>query len=84
MRLPYKKLSLSEFEKTLTERYRGKLCSFTYPGYDIVYGICDNISIDMSKLPAQEIVIILGRSDGLYRYTCSVETLTECLKILKS
>jgi hypothetical protein len=84
MRLPYKKLSLAAFEDTLSERYKGKLCSFTYPGYDIVYGMCEEIAVDTVKLPAVEIVIQLGRADGIHRYSCSAETLTECLKVINN
>lgn len=84
MKSPFhnKFLSLEQFEAYLTVQYKGKLCSFTYPGYDTVYGMCDSIAVDTAKLPEQIIVIILGRSDGLHRYTCSAETLSECLKLL--
>lgn len=75
-------LSLSQFEDQLSKYYKGKLCSFTYPGYDTIYGMCDSIAVDTAKLPEQIIVVIMGRADGLHRYTCSAETLNECLKLL--
>lgn len=78
-----KEMSLGEFEDHLSKLYKGNFCSFTYPGYDMVYGMCEEISIDLPKLPAKEIVILLGRTDGIHRYTCSIESLLECLKVIR-
>lgn len=77
-------VSLQDFEEVLTKVYKGSFCSFTYPGYDIVYGMCEEICIDTLKLPAKEVIIQLGRADGIHRYTCSIESLRECLKVIRN
>ena len=85
MKVPVKQdMTLDEFEAFLASQYKGKLCSFTYPGYDIVYGMCEEIGVDTLKLPDKDIIIQLGRADGIHRYTCSVESLTECLKVIRN
>jgi hypothetical protein len=76
-----KQLNLDEAEAVLRLRFKGKLCSFTYPGYSTVYGMVDEISFDTLKLAEKlkEVVIIMGTK----RYSVSLECLHECLKLTK-
>lgn len=72
------KLNHQQAENLLEMTYKGKYCSYAYPGYDTVYGMVDNIAIDISK-PEPVVVIQMNNR----RYTCSSESLTECLALLK-
>lgn len=71
-----KQLTHKQAEEILTRNYVNKIVSFTYPGYDPVYGKVDEISIDTTHDP--EVVIQMNDT----RYTCSPESLKQCLKLL--
>ncbi len=69
-----KQISKQQAEKLLHDKFYNKMVSFKYPGYDIVYGKVDQICIDHNS----EIVIQMNGK----RYTCSPESLKECLTLL--
>ena len=64
-----------ELESTLSAYYKRKLCSFSYPGKDIVSGIVDELAVDHD---GTVIVHIRGK-----RYESSLEAFQDCIKILK-
>lgn len=70
-------MSLAEAEERLAGKYKGKYCSLSLPGYNIVYGKVDEISIEMVKEPI--VVIQMNHT----RYTVSIESLKDCLKTLR-
>lgn len=67
------KISREQAEKILHERFVNKCVSFTYPGYQTVHGKIDSIAVEKG-----EIIIQMNNT----RYTCSPESLNECLKLL--
>lgn len=71
-----KKYTRQELEALLTRRYKGQVIQFNYPGKELVSGMCDQVSID------DNFDLILQIKDT--RYTCSVESINDCIKILRS
>lgn len=71
--------TMKELETVLEKKYKGKYCTFQYPGYNLVHGIVDSIVVDTLKLPLQEILIRIN--DTLY--SVSFDCLKECLQIVK-
>lgn len=72
-----KQVILQEMEQALEQKFKGKNCSFEYPGYKTVYGMVDSICINV--LDNKECVIIMNDK----RYTCELLSLKEHLKLLK-
>lgn len=64
-------------EELLGTRFRGRYCKFHYPGYDAVYGMVDEISIQELGEP----LVIIQMNNK--RYEVSPESLNECLTLLK-
>lgn len=71
------KVTLQQIEALMTARYKGKNCSYSYPGYKTVYGMVDEISVN--TINQTEAVIIMGNK----RYTCELAHLQEHLQLLK-
>ena len=69
-----KLITRQEAESILNRRFYNKVCCFTYPGYKSVFGKVDQIAIDHKGV----IVIQINNE----RYTCSSESLNECLTLL--
>lgn len=71
------KINQQQAEQILYKNYYNKFVSFEYPGYPIIYGKVDNIGIEVIDSPL--VVIQINN----IRYTCSPESLKQCLKLLK-
>lgn len=71
-------VTVPEMETKLTNRYKGKYCSFTYPGFQTIMGKVDAIALEYIKEP----IVVIQMNDK--RYTCSLESITDCLKLLKN
>ena len=67
------KITRQRAEKILRDRFYNKTVQFTYPGYTPVYGKCNQIAIE-----GTEVIMHIGNR----RYTCSPESLNECLQLL--
>ena len=65
-------ITRQQAEQILHNRFYNKVVSFSYPGYTIVYGKVDEIAIE-----GAEVIIQINKK----RYTCSPESLKECLKL---
>jgi len=72
------KYTINEVESILNKMFKGRWCSFEYPGKSLVYGIVDYIVVDIRQLPAKEFKISMGNK----LYSVSTECLHECLKVL--
>ena len=72
------KITLQQAESILETKYKGVVCSFSYPGYDTVYGKVDQIAIETVKSEPQVVIQMNSK-----RYTCSPDSLRDCLKVLK-
>lgn len=71
------KVTLEQMEEALIQKFKGKNCSFTYPGYQTVYGLVDEITINV--LDKTECVLIMKSK----RYTFELSSLKEHLQLLK-
>ncbi len=65
-------------DQQLEQKFKGKHCSYSFPGYKTVYGMVDEICIDV--LNPQEVILQINNR----RYTMSAEDIDECLKLLKN
>lgn len=63
-------------ENKLQQKYKGRMCSYTYPGYKAIYGKVDEISLQYLREPT----VVIQINDK--RYTCSLESVPDCLKLL--
>ena len=71
-------LTLKQAEKKLEDKFLNKHVRFTYPSYLSVTGKIDAICIDTAKLPAKEVIFQMNDK----RYSVSLESLFDCLKLL--
>lgn len=74
-----KQVTTQEAEAILGTKFKGKVCRFDYPGYTPVYGMVDEIAIEV--LPQREILVVIQMNDK--RYTCSVDSIYQCLTLSK-
>lgn len=74
-----KQIGLIQAEEILAKRFKNQIVSFSYPGFQTVYGKVDEISIDTTGRDPY-VVIQLNN----YRYTCSPGDLKDCLKLHKN
>lgn len=72
-------ISRDKAERILEERFKGRYVKFSYPGYNDVYGRCDEIAIGTGIKDKDMILIHINTS--LYR--CSPESLKDCLTLIK-
>lgn len=70
-----KKYTRQELEDILTKRYLGHIIRFTYPGKEPVNGMCSNVAF------THEGELSLAIND--LRYVCSVESINDCIKIIR-
>lgn len=70
------RLTPVQMENRLQQKFKGKYCSYTYPGYKPVMGKVDEISIEYVREP----IVVIQMNDK--RYTCSLESTPDCLKLL--
>lgn len=73
-----KQITRVEAENILEKKFKGKNCSFTYPGYKTIYGMVDSIAIEIERKVSTVIIVINDK-----KYTVSIECLHDCLKLLK-
>lgn len=66
-----------EAEDFFTKQYKGHIVSFSYPGYDTIHGMCDNIAFDERN--GGELILSINEK----RYTCSFESIKDCVKIIR-
>lgn len=71
-----KKYTRQELEDILTKKYLGHIIRFTYPGKQPVSGMCDNVGFTQEG----ELVLAINNM----RYTCSVESINSCVKVLRT
>lgn len=73
-----KQVGLFEAEALLEQQFKGKFCTLTLPGKEMVYGIISEISFDLLALSQKrkELIIMIKNK----KYTVSLESLHECLK----
>lgn len=67
------KITRQQAEKILRYRFVNKCVKFSYPGYKPVLGKVDEVAIEKG-----EVIIQMNNT----RYTCSPESLNECLTLL--
>lgn len=64
-----------ELEQKLSGRYKGKMVSFTYPGYSTVHGRVDEVAIDHHG----DLILQMNSK----RYLVSLEMVSEIIKLLR-
>ena len=65
----------TELEELLSTHYKGKLCSFSYPGKEIIHGIVNELSVDHQG----NVILQIDNT----RYEVSLEAFQDCTKIIK-
>lgn len=69
-------LTVPQMENKLQQKFKGKIYSFTHPAYNRVIGKVDEISLEYLREP----IVVIQMNDK--RYTCSLESIPDCLKLL--
>lgn len=71
-----KQMTFLEAEAYLNKKYYKKFVEFTYPGYPKVTGRVDRTGIDISKLSDPQAYFMIGDT----KYSCSLDSISECIK----
>jgi hypothetical protein len=71
----------AEVDEILEKAFKGQHCHLSLPGYNVIYGVVNRISMDPRK-PAERIINIQFNDKDTV-YTCELQWLHECLKITK-
>lgn len=67
--------SRQELENIFTERYKGKICSFNYPGKDSEEGLVKDVAFDHN---GHLILSLAGR-----RHSVSLESVNQVVKVIR-
>lgn len=69
-----KQYTRQELEDIFTKWYKGSIVQFSYPGYDSIHGMCDEVSFD-----GTDVILIVNN----IRYSCSLESVKDCVKVIR-
>jgi hypothetical protein len=69
-----------EAEDLFTKMFKGNILSFSYPGYDTIFGMCDQVAFSTEEGDPNG-TLILSINDT--RYTCSFDSIKDCVKVIR-
>lgn len=72
-----KQYTRQEVEDFFTRQFKGHIISFSYPRYDTIYGMCHEVAFDERN--GGELILHINDT----RYTCSLESVNECVKLIR-